>query len=200
MKSKLLLHLTMVIGLACGFHLQSQAAPVAATNGVTRVPVVFSGGHETDPKDGGRPVILVAGALGVPPEVFREAFSHVRPARGGTEPEPRQVKENKTALLSALGKYGVTNDRLDQVSNYYRYVPGRGQLWPTNGATAKALVQNGTVTGFEISYGGSGYSSAPSLTVPGYKIGPIKVDLAFGKGFDTNGSVTKITLMSDKVK
>ncbi|NBQ65466.1 MAG: hypothetical protein EBT95_08050 [Verrucomicrobia bacterium] len=32
---------------------------------LTRVPVVFSGGHETDPRDHGRPVVLIAGALGV---------------------------------------------------------------------------------------------------------------------------------------
>jgi hypothetical protein len=39
-----------------------------------KVPVTFSGGHETDPQDRGRPVVLVAGALGVKPEVFRKAF------------------------------------------------------------------------------------------------------------------------------
>lgn len=47
------------------------------------VPVTFTGGHETDPKDRGRPVVLVAAGLGVKPEVFREAFSGVTPSRGG---------------------------------------------------------------------------------------------------------------------
>jgi hypothetical protein len=37
----------------------------------TKVPVNFSGGHETDPRDHGRPVVLVAAALKVRPEVFR---------------------------------------------------------------------------------------------------------------------------------
>jgi hypothetical protein len=50
--------------------------------GVTKVPVVFSGGHDTVVVDRGRPVVLIAAALGVPDEVFREAFSHVRPASG----------------------------------------------------------------------------------------------------------------------
>ena len=29
---------------------------------IAAMDVVFSGGHETDPRDGGRPVVLVAGA------------------------------------------------------------------------------------------------------------------------------------------
>ena len=81
--------------------------------GVSRVPVEFSGGHETDPRDGGRPVVLIAAALGVAPEVFRDAFSQVRPARGGREPEPAQVRQNKSVLMKALGKHGITNEKLD---------------------------------------------------------------------------------------
>src|SRR5581483_6178092 len=46
-------------------------------------PVVFSAGHETDPRDGGRPVALIAAALGVKPEVFRAAFRGVTLARDG---------------------------------------------------------------------------------------------------------------------
>src|SRR6476620_10797851 len=96
----------------------------------TRVPIVFSGGHETDPRDRGRPVILIASALGVPPEVFREAFSHVHPAPPGRGPTPEEARRNKDALLGALSKYGVTNERLDEVSNYYRYRRDHGELWP----------------------------------------------------------------------
>src|SRR5438045_1713230 len=66
------------------------------------VPVTFSGGHETDPKDGGRPVVLVAAGLGVKPEVFREAFRGVTPARDG-RPTPEQARKNKEALLKVLG-------------------------------------------------------------------------------------------------
>jgi hypothetical protein len=84
----------------------------------TKVPVTFSGGHETDPKDHGRPVVLVAAALEVKPEVFREAFSGVTPARGG-KPSQEEARRNKAALMKVLKPHGVTNERLDEVSNYY---------------------------------------------------------------------------------
>ena len=57
--------------------------PTTKPDGSKHVAVVFSGGHETDGRDGGRPVILIAAALKVKPEVFRAAFSGVHPARGG---------------------------------------------------------------------------------------------------------------------
>ncbi|MCW3098953.1 MAG: hypothetical protein JWL77_4571 [Chthonomonadaceae bacterium] len=173
--------------------------PAAATlqplaPGVTRVPVVFSGGHDTDPRDRGRPVVLVANALGVTPEIFREAFSHVRPAATGTEPEPAQVQQNKAALLNALGKYGVDNDHLDAASNYYRYVPGRNSLWTNRPAVANALVKNGEVIGYEIVQGGAGYTSPPTVTVPNLRTGRAAAQLAFGKNLATNGSVVSITV------
>jgi len=161
--------------------------------GVTRVPVVFSEGHDTDPRDHGRPVVLVAGALGVAPEVFRDAFSHVRPAHAGEAPEPGQVRENKAALMSALGKYGITNDRLDTVSNRYRYVRSRGELWPTQPAVANALVKDGAIIGYEIVSGGYGYTTPPTATVPENKGAAPKVELSFGKDFEANGSVSTIT-------
>jgi len=166
---------------------------------VTRVPVVFSEGHDTDPRDHGRPVILVAGALAVPPEVFREAFSHVHPAgpdSGG--PTDEEARANKAALMSVLGKYGVTNDRLNEVSNRYRYVRSHGQMWPTKAAVANALVQNGVVTGYEIVSRGFGYSSPPTVTVPDVKGVAPKVELSFGKDFEANGSVSAITVTADK--
>jgi hypothetical protein len=162
--------------------------------GVTKVPVVFSGGHETVGVDRGRPVVLIAAALGVPDEVFREAFSHVRPASGGREPEPEQVRANKNALMSALGKHGITNDRLDEVSNFYRYPPGRGGLWRNKPAVANALVKDGAVIAFEVVSGGSGYSSPPTVTVPGIKTGDVKVTLSYGKDLEKNGSVSTIAM------
>ena len=74
--------------------------------------------------------------LGVPAEVFREAFTHVKPAPAGEQPDPEQVQRNKRALLDALGKYGVNNDRLDEVSNMYRYRPGDENLWRHSDAIA----------------------------------------------------------------
>jgi len=126
-----------------------------------RVPVTFSGGHETDPRDRGRPVVLIAAALGVPAQVFRDAFSHVRPAPAGTRPSGQQVRKNKESLLTTLGPYGVTNDRLDEVSNYYRYVRSRGEMWPTKPAAAYAEVEQGKIVRFVIIKAGAGYSSPP---------------------------------------
>jgi hypothetical protein len=168
------------------------------TQGVTRVPIVFSGGHETDPQDRGRPVVLVAAGLGVPPEVFREAFKQVRPAPAGTKPSREQERQNKTVLLKALGKYGVTNERLDTVSDYYRYVPGRGRLWTVTPAVAQALLRDGTVIGYEVVDGGSGYSSPPEVAVPNVKHAPAKVELSFGKNLEKNGSIAAITIPKAK--
>jgi hypothetical protein len=162
-----------------------------------RVPVTFSGGHETDPRDRGRPVVLIAVALGVPAQVFREAFSHVRPAPAGTRPSGQQVRKNKEALLAALGPYGVTNDRLDEVSNYYRYVRSRGEMWPAKPAAAYAEVEHGKIVRFVVTKAGAGYSSPPSVSVPGFDVAP-KVELSFGKKLETNGSVAAITLAKAK--
>jgi len=180
-----------------GGETPAPAALRALAPGVTRVPVVFSGGHETDPRDRGRPVILVANALGVTPEIFREAFSHVRPAQAGSAPEPAQVQQNKAALLNALGKYGVDNAHLDAASNCYRYVPGRGGLWTNRPAVANALVKNGVVIGYEIVQGGAGYSSPPTVSVPNLRTGTAAVKLAFGKNLATNGSIVAIMLAQE---
>jgi hypothetical protein len=180
----------LLVGSA-SWALMSQAAPDRDPN---RVKVVFAGGYDTDERDRGRPVVLIAGALGVPPEVFREAFTHVHPAPAGQEPDAEQVHRNKDELLKALTPYGVTNERLDEVSNYYRYNRGRGEMWPTQQPVAYARVKNGKVASFEIENGGAGLSSAPTVKVPGFEGATGKVELAYGKNFDKNGSVAAITL------
>src|SRR5262245_15048144 len=109
-----------------------------------KVPLTITGGHETDPRDRGRPVALVAGGLGVSPEVFRSAFSKVKPAPAGTEPDREQVRQNKAVLLSALTPHGVTNEELNRVSDFYRYVPGRGKLWPVKAAAGYARIKDST--------------------------------------------------------
>lgn len=179
--------------------LAASTSPAQTGNGaaLAHVPVVFAGGFDTDGRDGGRPVVLIAAALGVPPEVFRDAFSHVRPAPAGTAPEPAQVRQNKAALMAALAPYGVTNERLDAVSNFYRYVRSRGEHWPAKPASAYALVADGKVTGFVVTDGGSGYSSPPSVTVTVTSVSGFNasVRLAFGKDFAVNGSVAAITMV-----
>lgn len=162
--------------------------------GVTRVPVEFSGGHETVPVDHGRPVVLIAAALGVQDEVFREAFSHVHPAGPGSGgPTDSEARANKQALMSRLGQYGVTDDRLNTVSNFYRYPPGARSLWRNKAAAANALVKDGAVVGYEIIDGGYGYTTPPAVHVPGLGGAATKVTLSYGKDFETNGAVSAIT-------
>lgn len=160
-----------------------------------RIAVRFTGGHETDPRDHGRPVVLIAAALKVPPDVFREAFSHVTPASGGREPDPDQVRRNKSALLGFLGPYGVQNDRLDEVTNYYRYNRAGGELlWRVTPASAYARVRNGVVTGFVITDAGSGYSSPPEVSIPGMPGIRVTAALSFSSSFRENGSINGLAL------
>lgn len=163
----------------------------AEVNGEIRV--VITGGHETNPVDHGRPVILIASMLGVPEEVFREAFRGVSPAGAGQEPNPIQVRMNKSALLEVLGPYGVTNDYLDEVSNYYRYNGSAGETWPQVNATAEVILTNGVLSGIEITNAGSGYTSAPTVTLINSDR-TATATLSFTTDFDTNGSISAITV------
>ena len=155
--------------------------------------VKISGGHGTDARDNGRPVILVAAGLGVPTEVFRKAFSGVTPAAGGEEPDPGQVRENKAALLKVLAPYGVTNDLLDTVSNYYRYSSSQGEHWRQTPAKAKATVEGGEVVSVEIVAAGAGYST-PTVTIPKFPGTRVKAKLAFSKKLSRNGRVSSLRI------
>jgi len=158
----------------------------------TKVPVTFTGGHDTDPRDRGRPVILIAAALKVSPDVFRAAFSHVKPAPAGQQPEPDQVRKNKAALMAALAPLGVTDDRLNEVSNHYRYQRSRGEMWPTLDATAYATVSKGVVTGFTVTNPGSGYSSPPTVSLQGMPDAHATATLSFDTDFSKNGAIKEI--------
>jgi hypothetical protein len=70
--------------------------------------VVFSGGFDTEEQDRGRPVRLIASALGVESQVFRDAFSGVKPAHSMFGPTPSVARDNKKVLLDASGPYGIT--------------------------------------------------------------------------------------------
>ena len=167
--------------------------PLAA--GEHRVAVSFEGGHDTDPRDHGRPVVLVAAALAVPADVFRQTFTHVRPAGAGQGgPTEDEARKNKAALMAGLSKYGVTNDRLDAVSNYYRYVRGRDGLWRHRPAVAYAVVRDGAVVRFDIVDPGAGYTTPPQATVEQLADGTVDVGVTFGTDLATNGSVFTLTL------
>ncbi|HEY4094237.1 MAG TPA: hypothetical protein VGM33_01920 [Baekduia sp.] len=163
----------------------------AATSGRV-VKLRITGGHATDPRDHGRPVVLVAAALGVPTDVFRTAFSGVTPAAAGAEPDPDQVQRNKAALLAVLAPYGVTNERLDTVSNHYRYQGSAGEMWTHKSATAQAVVRNGKVVSVKLLRGGAGYSSTPKITVPGVPGATVKATVAYGADLSTNGEVATL--------
>ncbi|MFC5407625.1 hypothetical protein [Cohnella soli] len=157
--------------------------------------VLISGGFETDPQDHGRPVVLIASALGVPTEVFRKAFSGVTPAGLDRGPTVEEAQSNKAALMKVLSPYGITNDRLDEVSNYYRYNGKNGGIWKRTLATATPIIKDGVVTGVTVTNPGSGYSSTPTVTIKGPNgIVTAKATVVFTKDFKTNGSISSITL------
>jgi hypothetical protein len=163
----------------------------------TKIPVSFSGGHETDPKDHGRPVVLVAAGLGVMPEVFRKAFSGVKPARG-RGPTGEEARRNKEALMKVLGPYKITNDRLDEVSNYYRYRPQEGELWPTKPAKAYAVVEEGKIKKVVVTEPGAGYSSPPKVTVKGFEKVRLEAKVKFETDLKKNGGIDSIDVAKEK--
>ena len=163
--------------------------PVSSTHSVT---VTISGGHDTDPVDKGRPVVLVAAALGVPTEVFREAFSGVTPAGAGEQPHDDQVKLNKSALLKVLAPYGITNEQLDAASNFYRYNGSSGETWAHTDATATAVLTDGKVTSITVTTAGAGYSSTPTVTLSNGQTATASI--AYGTDTATNGSIESISL------
>lgn len=174
----------------------TRAAAAVAAGGTNkpaevRVPLTFAGGHDTDPRDGGRPVVLIAAGLGVKPTVFREAFAGVTPARDG-KPTPAQAQANKAALLKALRPHGVTNERLDAVSDYYRYRPEKGELWRATPAKGYAIVEAGKVRKVVVTEPGSGYSSPPTVTAEGLEGVVLTPALRFDADLKRNGSVAGV--------
>jgi hypothetical protein len=91
-----------------------------------------------------------------------------------------------------LGPYGITIDQLDAVSNQYRYLASAGEMWPHTDATAEAIIEDGVVTGVRVLEGGSGYTSAPTITLSNGQTA--SAELAYGTDFDANGSMSAITL------
>lgn len=155
--------------------------------------VTLEGGYDTDPQDRGRPVALIGPALGVTPEVFREAFSGVTPARNG-HPTEEHARANKRVLMAALGKYGITNERLDEVSNFYRYEPQRGGLWKHQPAKVVAVVENGKLTGLNIGDGGYGYTTAPRVNVAGFPDVKVTAKIEFGTELRKNGRLAELRI------
>jgi hypothetical protein len=185
MKSTILGGLTLVL-----------LATSAALAEETQVPVTFSGGHDIGRGDFGRPVNLIAAALGVKPDVFREAFSGVTPAKG-RGPSGEEARRNKEALMKVLKPHGITNDRLDEVSNYYRFRPQNGELWPTTAAKAHAVVEGGKIKKIVVTDPGSGYCSTPTASVQGMN-STLKVTLKYSTELKKNGGIDAIEVAPAK--
>jgi hypothetical protein len=183
-----------IFAVAVGAISVNSATSLAAG---TNVPVSFSDGHEIGKDDYGRPVVLMAAALGVKPEVFRQAFSGVTPARG-RGPTGDEARRNKTALMKVLGPHGVTNERMDEVADYYRFRPQAGELWPTTAAKAEAIVEHGKLQRIVVTESGSGYCSPPKVNVEGFPNVEFKATLGFSKDLKKNGTVAAVDIVPGK--
>ena len=100
--------------------------------------------------------------------------------------------------MKVLKPHGVTNDRLDTVSDYYRYRPQEEELWPTVDAKAHAIFEAGQIKKIVITDGGSGYSSEPKVTVEGMKGVKLKATLAFSKDLKKNGAIASVEVAKDE--
>src|SRR5262245_48263063 len=152
MRPKITAHVVPLAIYFAGFNVITFAARAEET----RIPVTFSGGHEIGKKDYGRPITLIAAALNVKPDDFRKAFSGVTPAHG-RGPTGDEARRNKEALMKVLGPLKVTNERLDEVSNYYRFRPQKNELWPTKPAEAYAVIEDGELKKVVVTKPGAGY-------------------------------------------
>src|SRR6478752_6376232 len=163
----------------------------------TKIPVTFSGGHDIAKNDYGRPITLMAAALRVKPEEFRKAFSGVTPARG-RGPTGSEARRNKEALIKVLKPLGVTNERMDEVANYYRFRPQEGELWPTKPAKAYALVEDGKIKKVVVIEPGAGYSSPPKVTVKGFEKVRLEAKVKFETDLKKNGGIESIDVVKEK--
>ena len=201
MKTKIVLTVVIagiaIAAIALAFRLRSDNGyryPSTESDHYETGDVVFKGGFETEKQDHGRPVRLIAAALGVKSQVFRDAFSGVTPAHSMFGPTPSAARDNKKVLMDALGPYGITNERLDEVSNQYRYPPGPGYVWKHVPACATAIVTDGKVTDFKLIDAGSGYLTDPTVSVMGHESVKVKASVRFTQDFTTNGSIESLTV------
>ena len=162
----------------------------------TKVPVTLSGGHELGKNDYGRPINLMAAALGVKPDEFRKAFSGVTPARG-RGPTGAEQRRNKQALMKVLAPLKVTNERMDEVADYYRFRPQKGELWPTKPAAAYAVVDDGKIKRIVVTDPGSGYNTPPKATIEGFKNVRLETKIKYGTNLKKNGGVESVQIAPD---
>jgi hypothetical protein len=178
--------------------LLASALAMTARAEETKVPVTFTGGHELAKNDFGRPINLMAAGLGVKPDEFRKAFSGVTPARG-RGPTGEEARRNKEALMKVLAPLKVTNDRMDEVANYYRFRPQKGELWPTKPAEAYAVVADGRIKEFVVTDPGSGYNTPPKATIDGLKTIRLETKIKFDKDLKKNGGIESVYIVIKQI-
>ena len=193
MRNSLSILITVLLSVFIGCSSGENSGVTMST--ATTGQIIFSDGHETNPVDHGRPVALIGNALGVTPEVFRDAFSGVSPAKNGS-PSSSRAQANKQILMNKLSPHGVTNERLDEVSNFYRYRPQSEELWKHKPAVATATIKDGKVTGFNITDRGYGYSTPPKVQISGHDGVKVKAELEFTMDLKTNGRVKTLTIIN----
>lgn len=97
--------------------------------------------------------------------------------------------------MDKLAPHGVTNERLDEVSNFYRYRPQSGELWNHKPAKATATIKDGKVVGFKILDEGFGYSTPPNVQIAGYENVRVKAEIEFTADLKTNGRIKTLTVV-----
>lgn len=90
-----------------------------------------------------------------------------------------------------LAPYGVTNERLDAASDYYRYNQSAGELWRHRAARATATIRNGNVVSVTLVDAGAGYSATPHLTVARHPRGKLRAELGDHRWIRASSSTTR---------
>lgn len=122
------------------------------------------------------------------------------PQANDASPQPlgTSLGARRTLILRAISTrldlshppHGVTNERLDEASDYYRYRPQNGELWTHADAAGYAVVANGRMQRIVLTSPGAGYSSPPVATVDVNGVNTsLKVTVKFEKDLKKNGSV-----------
>ncbi len=108
----------------------------------------------------------------------------------------RKQRRNKEALMKVLGPLKVTNDRMDEVANYYRFRPQKGELWPTKPAEAYAVVDGGKIKEIVVTEPGSGYNTPPKATIDGFKNIRLEAKIKYDKDLKKNGGIESVEITS----
>jgi hypothetical protein len=98
--------------------------------------------------------------------------------------------------MKVLGPLKVTNERMDEVANYYRFRPQNGELWPTKPAKAYAVVEDGKIKKIVITDPGFGYSSPPKVSVKGFEKVHLEAKLKFDTDLKKNGGVSAVEVLA----